>query len=117
MISRKFAVQFAEEWIAAWNRHDIERVLSHYADDFEMSSPYVAQIAGEPSGTLAGKPAIRAYWVEALSRMPDLRFDLLETLSGVDSVTLYYLSVRGMAAEVFFFNAAGQVVKAFAHYA
>jgi hypothetical protein len=117
MISRNFAVQFAEEWIAAWNRHDIERVLSHYADDFEMSSPYIAQIAGEPSGTLAGKPAIRAYWAEALSRMPDLRFDLLETLSGVDSVTLYYLSVRGMAAEVFFFNADGQVVKAFAHYA
>ena len=49
MITREFADRFAQEWIDAWNSHHLERVLSHYADDFEMSSPYIAQITGEPS--------------------------------------------------------------------
>jgi len=30
MIDRNFAARFAREWIAAWNSHDLERVLSHY---------------------------------------------------------------------------------------
>ena len=59
MISREFADRFAQEWIDAWNSHDLERVLAHYADDdFDISSPYIAQIAGEHSGMLNGKPAV-----------------------------------------------------------
>jgi ketosteroid isomerase-like protein len=49
MLDKAFAENFAAEWIAAWNSHDLDRVLSHYAGDFEMSSPIIAQIAGEPS--------------------------------------------------------------------
>lgn len=116
MITREFAEAFAREWVEAWNRHDLEAVLSHYADDFEMSSPYIAAIAGEASGTLKGKTAIAAYWAAALKRMPELRFELRQTLVGADSVTLYYRGVRGMAAEVFFFGPDGRVVKAAAHY-
>ena len=117
MISREFAERFAKAWVDAWNRHDLEAVLSHYSDDFEMSSPYIVQIAGEPSGKLKGKASVRAYWSAALKRFPELRFELVETLVGADSVTLYYRGVRGMVAEVFQFDAAGTVVRAFAHYA
>jgi ketosteroid isomerase-like protein len=117
MITRDFAEQFAAHWVDAWNRHDLEAVLSHYADDFEMSSPYIVSIAGEPSGTLKGKAAVRAYWAAALGRLPDLHFELVDTLIGVDSLTLYYRGVRGMVAEVFWFDAAGRVVRAAAHYA
>ena len=42
---------FFTEWIAAWNARDLERVLAHYHEDFEMTSPVIVQIAGEPSGT------------------------------------------------------------------
>ena len=76
MITREFAEAFSREWIAAWNAHDIERVLSHYADDFELASPFIVQIAGVPEGRLVGKAAVRAYWAEALRRMPDLLFRL-----------------------------------------
>ena len=117
MITRKFADHFAEEWIQAWNCHDLELILSHYSDDFVMSSPRIAVVAGEPSGTLKGKPAIRAYWEKTLALAPNLRFGLTSFLVGVDSVTLYYQGVRGMAAEVFFFGADGKVIKAYAHYA
>jgi hypothetical protein len=59
LITRDFADRFAEEWIAAWNAHDLPRVLSHYDDDFEMASPLIVAIAGEPSGVLRGKKSWR----------------------------------------------------------
>ncbi len=60
MIDKKFAEHFARDWIDSWNSHDLDRILAHYSDQFEMSSPVIIQIAGEPSGTLNGKEAIGA---------------------------------------------------------
>ncbi len=116
MITKEFASHFAEEWIRAWNSHDLDAILSHYRDDFEMSSPYIAQIAGEPSGTLKGKTAVAAYWEKALGLIPDLHFELVTTLVGAESITLYYRGARGLAAEVFFFGSDQLVLKACAHY-
>jgi hypothetical protein len=117
-IDNAFAERFAAQWIEAWNTHDLAAVLAHYSDDFEMSSPYIMQIAGEPSGTLRGKPAVADYWKKALALMPDLKFELLSVLVGVNSITLYYKGARGrLVAEVVHFAADGKVVRAYAHYA
>jgi hypothetical protein len=116
-INATFAEHFAADWIDSWNCHDLNRVLSHYTEDFEMSSPKIVQIAGEPTGTLKGKAAISSYWIRALQLLPDLNFELMATLLGINSITLYYKSVGNrMAAEVFQFNASGKVVRAWAHY-
>lgn len=113
-----FAIKFASDWIDSWNSHDLDRVLSHYADDFEMSSPVIVQIANEVSGTLRGKAAVGAYWAKALQLIPDLKFELNMILVGINSITLYYKGARGrLAAEVFIFGADGKVAQAFAHYA
>ena len=117
MIDKTFADQFAADWIDSWNSHDLDRVLSHYTDDFEMSSPVIINVAGEPSGKLKGKQKVGAYWATALKLIPDLHFELVDTLVGVDSITLYYKGARGMAAEVFHFNPDGKVFRAYAHYA
>lgn len=117
MITSAFAAHFAADWIAAWNAHDLPRILSHYAEDFEMSSPVIVQLVGEPSGRLRGKAAVGAYWAKALAAIPDLRFELLTTFVGADSITLHYRGPRGLGAEVFHFGAGGKVVRAFAHYA
>ena|SRR5947207_1874800 len=112
-----FAQHFATEWIAAWNARDLDRVLSHYANDFEMSSPFIVTLAGEASGTLLGKPAVAAYWRKALSSFPDLHFDLVSVLVGANSITLYYKGAHGrLAAEVFHFDTEQKVSRAFAHY-
>ena len=116
MIDKIFADHFAADWIDAWNQHDLDRVLSHYTDDFEMSSPVIIKVAGEPSGTLKGKAAVAAYWAKALQLVPNLHFELVATLVGVTSITLYYNGVRGPSAEVFHFNPDGKVTKAYAHY-
>ncbi|HEY6241399.1 MAG TPA: nuclear transport factor 2 family protein [Burkholderiales bacterium] len=117
-MDKSFAERFAAEWIESWNAHDLDRVLSHYAEDFEMSSPVIVQIAGEPTGTLRGKAAVGAYWKKALELIPDLKFQLLSVLTGVGSITLHYKGARGrLAAEVFHFGSDRKVTRAFAHYA
>ena len=111
------ARRFAADWAAAWNAHDLDRVLGHYADDFEMSSPFIAELAGEPTGTLRGKEAVGAYWRRALDRFPDLHFEVLGAFAGVDGVVVHYRSVRGLpTCEVFSFGADGKVVRAAAYY-
>jgi hypothetical protein len=117
MIDTEFAKKFARDWISAWNNHDLERILVHYSDDFEMSSPNIIRIANEPSGKLIGKAAVSEYWRKALDLIPDLRFELVSILVGIDSITLHYQSVHGRpAAEVFHFGPDRKVIKAFAHY-
>jgi ketosteroid isomerase-like protein len=116
-MDKQFAQHFAAEWVDAWNAHDLDKILSHYADDFEMNSPVIVQITGETSGKLKGKAAVGAYWQKALERIPDLHFELLHVLLGVGSVTLHYKGAGGrLAAEVFHFDAEGKVKQAFAHY-
>ena len=117
MMKHEQALRFAEEWAAAWNARDLDRVLAHYRDDFEMTSPFIARLAGEPTGTLAGKDRVGAYWRRALAGMPDLRFEVLGVFAGVDSVVIHYEAVPGLrACEVFFFDGQGKVRKAAAHY-
>jgi hypothetical protein len=117
MVTKDRATKFAQEWIEAWNAHDLERVLSHYTDDFEMSSPFIPAFSGEPSGTLKGKAQVGAYWENALQRIPDLRFELLEVFTCVNSITIYYKAVLGkLATEVLFLNQDGKAYRALAHY-
>ena len=112
-----FVEHFAADWIDSWNSHDLARVLSHYTEDFEMSSPFIVHIDGEPSGTLRGKAAVGAYWKKALELVPDLHFELISVLAGVTTMTIYYKGPRGrLAAEVFHFDPQQRVTRAFAHY-
>lgn len=111
------ALAYAREWVAAWNAHDLGRILAHYADGFEMTSPYITSIAGEPSGTLRGKEAVGACWRPAPERFADLRFETTGVLVGVGSVAICYNGVRGgRACEVLSSDAEGRVVRAVAHY-
>ncbi|WHZ23767.1 MAG: hypothetical protein OJF47_002879 [Nitrospira sp.] len=110
------ARRFGQEWVDAWNAHDLDRVLAHYADDCEFQSPFIISIANEPSGRLTGKAAIRAYWAAALEKLPDLRFELLDVLIGADCLTLHYRGHRGLVAETCFFNGSGKVICATACY-
>jgi ketosteroid isomerase-like protein len=117
MISIDQAQKFGQEWVNSWNSHDLDRILSHYADDFQMTSPFIVTMMNEPTGTIKGKEKVRAYWAQALARLPELHFDLIEVLASVDSITLYYHAVLGKrAAELLFFDDNGKVRRAVAHY-
>lgn len=109
--------EFARLWIDAWNRHDLDAVLAHFSDNFEFSSPFIRQFAGEPAGKLIGKDAVRAYWEMGLSRLPDLHFELVDVLVGVDCLTILYRGHRGLSAEVLQFGEEGLAVRGQAFYA
>jgi hypothetical protein len=117
MISEEQATAFGREWMDAWNRHDLDAILAHYDESIVFCSPFVARLAGEPSGVLQGKARLRAYFAEALKKYPDLHFRDLRAHAGVSSVTLTYRSVADLyAAEVMTLDAAGRVVRVEAHY-
>jgi ketosteroid isomerase-like protein len=106
VIDRDFALAFAAEWVAAWNSGDLERVLSHYADDFEMWSPLIVERGFSPTGVLRGKEAIRPYWGAGITNAkPPLRFELIDAYAGVDAVAIHYRSVgRKVVVEVIEFD-------------
>ena len=108
---------FAKEWIDSWNSHDLERILAHYADDLEITTPMIKLTLGIDTGILSGKENIRKYWESALKKIPDLFFELKEVTSSINSIALCYKSVMGkIAIEVMFFNEQGKINKVIAHY-
>jgi ketosteroid isomerase-like protein len=67
---------YSLEWVAAWNRADVEAVLAHYADDVVFVSPLAATVTGDPE--VHGKAELRAYWTTALrslSSPPQFRYE------------------------------------------
>jgi len=118
MIDRNWAEAFAREWVDAWNAHDLERILSHYTDDFEMTSPLIVELMGVASGRLKGKEAIRRYWGQGLAGTPDLRFELTAVMVGVNSVAIVYKSVtaKRTVIERIEFDDHGKAVQAEALY-
>ncbi len=117
VLNSEFARKFAEEWIESWNSHDMERVLSHYTDDFLMSSLRIPFLGFDESGTLQGKTAMREYWGPALTENSQAHMTLDMVLLAPNSITIYYHSRTGrQAAEVLIFNEVGLVKEAIAHY-
>ena len=83
-----------------------------------FSRELIVERMGEPSGVLKGKAAVRPYWAQGLAAQPALRFELLDVLSGVRSITIYYRNVgRRVVAEVLEFNPQREVVRGAAHWA
>src|SRR5512146_236482 len=92
------ALRIAQGWVAAWNSHDIDRILSHYSDTIELTSPLVARILGAGINTVRGKDALRKYFLRGLEAFPNLRFELWGAYPGHNSLVVHYESVRGLRA-------------------
>lgn len=118
MITKESAQVFAHHWIESWNAHDLEQIMNHYSDDFEMSSPHIISIMNEPSGTLRGKDNIANYWSIALEKFLDLKFELIAIFHSINLIIIYYHSAhRGTnATEYFLFNDLGKVIISAGHY-
>jgi len=116
-LQASFAREFAQDWVDAWNSHDLERILTHYDDQVLLVSPIALEVLGG-DGTVRGKAALREYFLRGLEAFPDLRFDLIETLWGTETIVVYYINnVRGnKTAEVMLLNSAGKIQRVWANY-
>jgi hypothetical protein len=111
------ALAWARRWIDDWNRHDVEAVLAHFADDVEFVSPVAATVTGDPSGVVLGKDALRAYWTTALGSRPDLHFELDDVHLGIDAIAIRYRNQAGRSCtEVAVFDADGRVARGWGLY-
>lgn len=107
----------AHHWVAAWNAHDLDLIMMHYDEAVELTSPVAAQLLGIPDGKVVGKANLRAYFQRGLQAYPDLHFNLVDVLSGLNSVVLYYTNQKGThTAEFMELSEAGKVTRVVANY-
>jgi steroid delta-isomerase len=90
--TRGDAVNYAENWAAAWNARDVERVLSCFSEDITFVSPTALAVVGQ--ATIRGKTALRAYWSQAMSRIGTLRFTISRVVwdAATRELAIVYLS-------------------------
>jgi hypothetical protein len=117
VVTKEEAWKLAEEWVGAWNAHDLERIVAHYEEGVELTSPVAAQLLGIAGGKVAGKVNLRAYFQKGLTAYPELQFRLEDVFWGVSSVVLIYKNQKGTrTAEFMELSAAGKVARVVANY-
>lgn len=87
--------RFAQHWIEAWNSHDLDAILAHFADDIVFTSPLAARVVPSSGGIVRGKQALRDYWAAAIDRIPALHFTLNGVCAGLDSIVILFRNERG----------------------
>ena len=116
-MTRDEAWNLANHWVAAWNAHDLDSIMSHYEDAVELTSPVAAKLLGITGGKVVGKANLRAYFQRGLEAYPELHFHLEDVLWGMNSVVLYYANQKGTrTAEFMELSATGKVARVVAHY-
>jgi len=112
------AEAFARAWVRAWNDHDLDAILSHYAPDIVFRSPRIRDVTGADVDVVVGQDALRAYWSAALEGMRDLYFALDRIYLGAGTLTILYTNHRQQSvAETFVFDGTGKVCESIAAYA
>lgn len=116
-LTQESAQHFAQEWIDAWNAHDLERILAHYAVDVVLISPMAAKLLPESGGQISGIAALRKYFAQGLAAFPRLRFQLVDISPGPGTLVLLYRNHSGATVSEFMeIDAAGKVKRVLATY-
>jgi ketosteroid isomerase-like protein len=117
MLTEDSARKLTAHWIHAWNTHDLDDIMSHYGEDVVLISPVAARILSDPSGTVKGREALRAYFKRGLEAYPNLRFDLIDMMWGLSSIVLYYVNQKGTKTGEFMeIDSNGMVIRVVANY-
>jgi len=117
MLTESQVRQFAGDWLRAWNSHDLDAIMSHYAPEIVLTSPVAARLLNDPMGAVTGELALRNYFKRGLEAYPNLAFELLDVMWGLSSVVLYYKNQKGTTTGEFMeLDANLKVIKVVANY-
>lgn len=109
------ADHFATRWLDAWNAHDLDVILEHYAEQVRFTSLFAVRITGR--SLIEEKENLRVYFSLALRRFPDLQFANCRAFAGETGLTLVYQSVQNLkAAETMLPDDNERIVQVRAHY-
>jgi hypothetical protein len=115
-LSEAEADAFARDWAAAWNSHDVDRIVDHYRHDIQYYSPFAGRLGA--STPLSGRGGLRRYVAAALERYPSVQFgpDLVAA-AGAGSIAIGYRSVDNLLAiETLAIDDHGLITLARCHY-
>jgi uncharacterized protein (TIGR02246 family) len=79
----------AERWLAAWNAHDLDRIMALYGPDPRHTGKRVRLLGGSDD-TLQGRDAIAAYFRRGLHEYPTLHFEPISVSTGPRTVVIEY---------------------------
>src|SRR5215469_4725091 len=74
---------YVKRWVAAFESKDLDLVLAFYTNDVIFHSPLIARLSHDPSGTVQGKAALRAYVKKGFDVFDHIKFTVLDVLRGV----------------------------------
>lgn len=86
----KSPLQIANDWMAAFNNHDLEALLSLYDDNAQHFSPKLLIRQPETKGLIQGKEAMRAWWQDAFDRIPSLKYIPITFTANDDRIFMEY---------------------------
>jgi len=83
-------ISIAHQWFAAFNAHDLEKLLALYADDAQHYSPKLKLRQPETGGLITGKDALRSWWQDSFDRLPSLRYEPTRFIADDDRIFMEY---------------------------
>jgi hypothetical protein len=83
-----------KRWIEAWNKHDLQTVLSMYSEEIEFSSPKIKAVFPERTiSKITNRKDLKEYWSKALKKYPKLNFVLKESIFHNNVCLIEYYAV------------------------
>ena len=83
-------LEIGTQWLEAFNAHDVERLVSLYAEDATHTSPKIRTLHPQTGGKLVGQAALTEWWKDALRRLPSLRYEGFSLTADEQRVFLEY---------------------------
>ncbi|HTA27660.1 MAG TPA: nuclear transport factor 2 family protein [Bacteroidia bacterium] len=84
-------VAIAHKWFDAFNEHDLEKLLTLYADDAQHYSPKLKLRQPETNGLIKGKKALRTWWKDSFDRLPGLKYVPKQFIADDSHVFMEYI--------------------------
>ncbi|HLY69965.1 MAG TPA: nuclear transport factor 2 family protein [Puia sp.] len=111
MIAKHKLMELVRDWLNAWNSRNIERLMSHYQENAELSSPTIVKRWNIATGRITGKEALRKHFLKGFEDINHSSFELLGVLTGVNGIVLIYRrGAFGMAADVITLDENGKAI-------
>ena len=80
----------ARAWLAAFNARDLDALLALYTEDAVHTSPKLRDRQPATRGEIRGKAALRAWWKDAMERLPGLHYAERHLTASGDRVVMEY---------------------------
>jgi len=80
----------AFKWFDAFNKKELEKLLSLYDDEAQHFSPKLKIRQPQTNGLIIGKEAMRVWWQDAFDRLPSLHYKVTSLTANGDRVFMEY---------------------------